>query len=321
MAKKPRSIFIITLLFAYIIFQFLWWEVLLVRQATDITNEKQKIMELTSTDPVLLKSQIEELNHKKQNRIYMIAGEGTVFLLLLLFGIYRVKKYQDQETELNNRQKNFLLSVTHELKTPITATKLQLQTLQKHKLEKEKETELIENALKENERLNKLIDNVLLASRMDIEKVKLNKEQVDASELVLNVLNTYFRNELDKGGISHNIEKGIVLTIDKLIFPSVIINLIENAIKYSFDKLEIVVSLKKQNNSVILSVSDIGVGISDKEKPAVFEKFYRTGNEDIRSTKGTGLGLYIVKNIVDAHGARISISNNNPKGSIFNVEF
>ncbi len=320
MAQKPRSIFIVTLLFAYIIFQFLWWEVLLVKQTTEIANEKQKNIEVNSSDPEILKTQLEELHHKKQNRIYMIAGEGTVFLLLLLFGIYRVKKYQDQERELNERQRNFLLSVTHELKTPITATKLQLQTLQKHKLDKEKENELIENALRENERLNKLIDNVLLASRMDIEKVKLNKEQVNFSEFIVSLLNTYYKNELDKKIIITDLEKDILLSIDKLIFPSVVTNLVENAIKYS-PAAEITISLKKQNGSTVFTVADNGPGIPDKDKDTVFEKFYRIGSEEVRSTKGTGLGLYIVKNIVEAHAGKIKILDNSPKGSIFHVAF
>ena len=146
----------------------MWWEVLLVRQAGEINNERQKLMELSSTNPDTLKAQIDELNHKKQMRIYMIVGEGTVFLLLLLFGAYKVKQYHDRETDLAKQQKNFLLSVTHELKTPIAATKLQLQTILKHQLDKEKEKELIENALKETERLNKLIDNVLLSRRSSL---------------------------------------------------------------------------------------------------------------------------------------------------------
>jgi len=321
MQKKSRSIFIITILFAYIIFQFLWWEVLLVRQATEITTEKQKIAGLTSTDPVLLKQQIGELEHKKKMRIYMIAGEGTVFLLLLLFGIYKVKKYQERETELAAQQKNFLLSVTHELKTPIAATKLQLQTIQKHQLGKEKEKELIENALKETERLNKLVDNVLLASRMETSGIILDKENVDLSSLVNNSMDTYFKSYLLSGELKTEIEPGIFLKTDPAIFPSVVINLVENAIKYSFDKAEVFVSLKRAAQKIILTVSDQGYGIENKEKELVFQRFYRVGSEEVRSTKGTGIGLYIVKQIVEAHGASIQVKDNQPKGAKFIIEF
>ena len=127
--KTPnRSKLIITILFGYIILQFLWWEVLLVRQTTQITNEQQKLTEITSTDAASLEKQIADLQAKKQNRIYMIVGEGTVFLLLLLYAFFRIRKASNKEIELVTQQKNFLLSVTHELKTPIAATKLQLQT-------------------------------------------------------------------------------------------------------------------------------------------------------------------------------------------------
>ncbi|MGZ4038648.1 MAG: sensor histidine kinase, partial [Bacteroidia bacterium] len=235
--------------------------------------------------------------------------------------VIRVKQYHERETELANQQKNFLLSVTHELKTPIAATKLQLQTIQKHQLEKEKEKELIGNALRETERLNKLIDNVLLASRFDNNQIILNRENINISELTESNLQTYFKQAIANGGLKADIEKDIFLSTDAVIFPSLIINLVENAIKYSFDKTEAHVSLKKQNGQIVLRVSDHGLGIPDKEKALVFDRFYRVGSEEIRATKGTGIGLYLVKQITDAHKAVINIKNNDPKGTIFEIIF
>src|SRR4051812_3533876 len=124
MKNRNRSKLIITILFGYIILQFLWWEVLLVRQTSQISNEQQKLTEITSTDAATLEKQIADLQHKKQIRIYMIVGEGTVFLLLLLYAFYRIRKASNKKIKLVNQKKNFLLSVTHELKTPIAATKL-----------------------------------------------------------------------------------------------------------------------------------------------------------------------------------------------------
>lgn len=321
MQKKSKAIIIITLLFTYIVLQFLWWEIVLVKQANEISNEKQKIIELTSSDDKLLKKQINELHEKKQMRIYMIAGEGTVFLLLLLFGVYKVNQYHKRETELIQQQNNFILSVTHELKTPIAATKLQLQTLQKHKLDDEKKQELLSNALNETERLNKLIDNVLLASRLDGNALSLTKENINVSDMITHVTNTYFKSYIEKKELYLFVEPGLFLKTDKIIFPSLIINLIENAIKYSFEKINVSVNLKKENGFVKLIISDTGKGIDEKEKLLIFNKFYRSGNEEVRSTKGTGLGLYIVKNICDAHNGKIYIQNNNPSGSVFYVEF
>ncbi len=318
MKNNSRSILIFTILFGYIILQFLWWEVLLVRQANDIINEKQKIIELTSTDADLLKTQIEELQHKKQMRTYMIVGEGTVFLLLLLFGIFKIKQAYNRETQLVQLQKNFLLSVTHELKTPIASTKLQLQTLLKHpELDSAKQKELIIGAVNETNRLNRLIEDVLLANQAENNNLKISKENFDVSELTEQTVKNYFPNEK----INVKVEKNLFCNGDKLLFPSIVINLVENAIKYSPETEQVKVNLQNKNGKLILEVYDNGIGIPDNEKQNVFEKFYRIGNEETRNAKGTGLGLYIVKKIADAHQARILILNNSPKGTIVNVEF
>jgi two-component system, OmpR family, sensor histidine kinase CiaH len=318
MQKRSRSIFTITVLIAYIILQFLWWETLLVKQATQISDLQQKLTELNSADSEKIRAEVSALQHKKQMRIYMIAGEGTVFLLLLLFGIYKVRKSYERENQLIRQQKNFLLSVTHELKTPIAATKLQLQTILKHQhLDPEKQRQLLNHALNETNRLNRLIEDVLLANQAESGHLKLNKEATNLSELVNDTVQNYFSERITNGELKLNIEKNIQADVDRLFFPSVPVNLIENAIKYSFDKPNVAVSLKQHQNRIQLTVSDQGVGIPESEKDRVFQKFFRIGNEDTRNSKGTGLGLYIVKKIVDAHDGKIQISDNAPKGTSF----
>ncbi len=165
MKTKSRSILFFSILFGYVLLQFTWWEILLVKQNDKIISEKQKLIELSTPDESRLKAEIADLHQKKKMQTVMIVSEGTVFLLLLLFGVYKVKQAHDKENYLNTQQKNFFLSITHELKTPIAATKLQLQTLQKQTLDPAIQQELISNALLETERLNNLIDNVLFASR------------------------------------------------------------------------------------------------------------------------------------------------------------
>ena len=122
----------------------------MVRQSNQIISEKQKLAALSSTDDEIIKRDINALQEKKTMKLYMITGEGTVFLLILLFGVYQVRKSVKKETELAQQQKNFTLSVSHELKTPIAATKLQLQTMLKHDLNREKQIELLNNALNES---------------------------------------------------------------------------------------------------------------------------------------------------------------------------
>ncbi|MBP7807756.1 MAG: two-component sensor histidine kinase [Bacteroidia bacterium] len=319
MKSRNRSKLVITILFGYIIMQFLWWEVLLVRQTSQISNEQQKLMEITSTDAITLEKQINDLQHKKQVRIYMIVGEGTVFLLLLLYAFYRIRKASNKEIELVNQQKNFLLSVTHELKTPIAATKLQLQTLLKHKqLPADQQEQLLTNAVNETNRLNRLIEDVLLANSAD-KNLALNKENVNVSELTEQIILNYFSDKKAKGILKTEIQNGLSATLDKLLFPSIIINLVENAFKYSPDNSQVLISLNNQNGKLNLSVSDNGFGISEKEKSKIFDKFYRVGNEETRNTKGTGLGLYIVEKIVLAHNGTIEVQDNKPNGSVFKV--
>jgi len=321
MKSKSRSIIILSILFGYILLQFLWWEVLLVKQNDRIISEKQKIVELMSTNEFQLKQDIAYLHHKKKMQTLMIVGEGTVFLLLLLFGVYKIKQAYDKEIFLNNQQNNFFLSITHELKTPIAATKLQLQTLQKQKLGEDIQQELIKNALMETERLNMLIDNVLLASRLETGEFISKKEKQNLGEFIAGVLKRYYKNEIQSGELKTDLQQEIYCEIDVNAFPSVITNLVDNALKYSGARKEIVLELSNKTGVLLLKVSDKGYGISDADKTKVFGKFYRAGNEETRRSKGTGLGLYIVNYILKKHNASIKIKDNAPSGSIFEIQF
>jgi K+-sensing histidine kinase KdpD len=321
MKTKSRPTIILTILFGYIILQFLWWEVLLVTQNGKIINEKQKIVELMSTNPAQLKIDIAELHHKKNMQTLMIVGEGSVFLLLLLFGIYKINQAQKKERDLNAQQRNFFLSITHELKTPIAATKLQLQTLQKKQIPEEIKNELISNALVETERLNSLIDNVLIASRIDSGAFLFHLNSQNISELSLKTLNRYYKKEIENLSVKIKIEENVFATVDEDTFPSILTNLIDNALKYSPTKKEVLVQLKSENNKSILSITDCGLGIDTQEKQKIFTKFYRIGNEDTRNTKGTGLGLYIVNTILKNHNSKITVLDNKPNGTIFEIQF
>lgn len=321
MKLKSRSILILTILFGYIILQFIWWEILLVKQTGQIIELKQKIAELQLSNENLLINEIDFLHQKKKTQVLMVVGEGTVFLLLLLFGIHKIRQAQNKEQELNLQQKNFFLSITHELKTPIAATKLQLQTLQKHQLDQVQQKELITNALNETERLNNLIDNLLLANRLDSGEFKFQKQKENISELLLETINRYYKNNITNNELSIDIEKELYIEIDKTAFPSVITNLIDNAFKYSFEVKKVRVSCNKINDKIVLTVKDHGCGITDSDKKKVFDKFFRSGNEETRTTKGTGLGLFIVDYITKKHNGEITLKNNNPKGSIFEITF
>jgi len=312
---------IILVLFGYIIAQFLWWEVLLVRQNLQLVDEKQKLMELSISNSTQLKSEIELLQKSKIKKTLMIVGEGTIFLLLLLYGINLIRKASKRERDLLDQKNNFLLSITHELKTPLATTKLQLQTLKKHQLPIDKQQELIEVAINESNRLNALIDNVLLATRMQQNDYLISKEETNLSEFVSTIINTNYKREIESNELKLEIEPSVYFKIDKIAFPSIITNLIDNAFKYSTETIDVKITLKKNGNAIVFNVIDKGIGINDNEKEQIFNQFYRSGSENIRRTKGTGLGLFIVKYLVEKHSGTVSVKNNNPEGSIFEIIF
>ena len=255
------------------------------------------------------------------NRTSMVIGEGAVFLFLLIVGAYHLHKALKKELKLHDQQKNFLLSVTHELKSPLASIKLYLETILKRDLDKQQQQSFLKNSLKDIERLDDLVENMLIATRIENKSYTFPKEQFNFSEMVARITDRLQIHTCSTQIIKTKIKPGLRLTGDKFALTSVVTNLVENAVKYSPGCAEIEVKLWADNGCVHLEVADQGIGIKDDEKLRIFDKFYRVGSEDTRKTKGTGLGLYIVKQVLDNHQAQIKVKNNRPAGSIFEVTF
>ena len=318
--KRSRPLLIFYLLVAYVFIQFSWWTYSMFQLNNEIAHLKAEVNLLKGESPSEIITTGNELNAKLHRRWVMISSEGAVFCGLLLLGIVQVRRTFKKENQLANQQKNFLLSITHELKSPIASAKLQLQTLQKHELSKEQQQEIIANAINDTERLNNLVENILLAAKIDNHVITLQKEKIDLSEyLTKNMRETI--QLFNYKNIVLDIDRGVSMSVDKINFPSIVLNLIENAVKYSPKNSAITLRLKKQDQKIILKVEDQGIGISDADKKTIFDKFFRVGNEETRKTKGTGLGLYIVKHLVEQHNGVIVVKNNSPKGSVFEIIF
>jgi len=320
-SKKSRPLFVFYLLVAYIFIQFVWWTYSMFQLNAENTRLKTELNLLKGETPQEIVAQGNEMNAKLHKRWLMISSEGAVFIGLLLLGIYQIRKTFKKESELAERQKNFLLSVTHELKSPIASAKLQLQTMQKRELPKEKQQEIISNAINDTDRLNNLVENILLAAKIDNSIFSLHRETINISEYISGNMNQMIGLFNYKQKVVLDIDPGISMSIDRTTFPSIILNLFENAVKYSPGNSTIALSLKKINGKVVLSVKDEGYGIPEESKRNVFEKFYRVGSEETRKTKGTGLGLYIVKHLAEQHNGSVVVRNNQPKGSVFEVIF
>ncbi len=295
--KKQTSI-IFYVLGVYVVLQFCWWGYHLI----DLTRE-------LGTDERIL-----------SNRVTMIIGEGLVFFLILLVGLWKIQSSIKKELRLADRQKNFLLSVTHELKTPVAANKLFWQTVEKRELSIEQQKEIAQKALTENYRLEQLIDNILNASRIENKALQIVREDIDLSAF-LNELIDRFNKRFGEEVIERSIESGLRLKADHFFLETILVNLIENALKYGGKHKAIEVYALKNNGLLSIGVKDQGNGVPTEYRAAIFTKFFRGENEETRSKKGTGLGLFIASEFTKALGGKISYSENSPNGAHFQLTF
>lgn len=296
MKRKHHLLFIILLV--YVCLQASWW----------LFNIYELSAQLTPAD---------EMGRK----FYMILGEGAVFFLIILTGFLLTYRSLNKEIQVGNQQKNFLLAITHELKTPIASLKLYLQTILKRDLDQTKRNEILEKSIKDADRLNGLVENILLATKIDDDGFPLNPENLDLSDMMQTKALELLESSGKEVDVEFFIQPDVKFRGDKDAFDSILTNLMSNALKYAPEKTSMCVTLVQKGGEIALSVSDEGPGIAFEEVDKIFEKFYRSGNEETRSQKGTGLGLYIVKKLVEQHNGIIQVKPNKPKGSIFVASF
>ncbi|UAY51901.1 sensor histidine kinase [Ferruginibacter albus] len=313
--KNLRIIFIIYwFLLAYIIAALIWWFIALNQQNHQMAQYKLAQLKHDAPNYIQIVDEI-QLIEKKKTAQYI--GEGSIFLLLLLTGAVFIYRAVRRQFKQGRQQQHFMMAVTHELKTPIAVTKLNLETLQKRKLTEEQQQHLIANTIQEANRLNALCNNMLLASQMEAGSYTSTKEEINLSELVNECANDFMM-RFSQRIIIVNIENEIFIDGDKLLLQMAVNNLIDNALKYSPKASTVEVSLSKERNIAFVSIKDEGKGIDMSEKQKVFDKFYRMGKTD---GKGTGLGLYLTQKIIRQHNANIFVTDNTPTGSIFTIRF
>ena len=314
-----RPLFAFYILVFSIFIQLGWWGFLLVALNNEVDHLKTEILYYNHNDPAIIAAKQLELKDKLHKRWMMVMGEGTVFLLFMTSGILITRRAFRKEEEVNRQQKNFLLSITHELKSPIASIKLYMQTLQKHDIPIDKQQHFIRQAVTDADRLNLLVENILLASQLDGSNHSYHKSLINLSELFKDKLNSNLVHEERKIKLLYTLDEAIDVLADPVAMISLLNNLLENAVKYSPAQSSVKIELQKVRDKAVLRVIDEGAGIPEDKKRLVFQKFYRIGNEETRKTKGTGLGLYIVKHIVNGHLGTIQIIDNKPQGTIFEV--
>ncbi|GAC1418598.1 MAG: hypothetical protein NVS1B13_23170 [Flavisolibacter sp.] len=306
----------------YIIAALLWWALSLERQnETMYQLRKDHLFSLNkNTSSPQFKKDLNYIRQLEIKNIYMYASEGIAFLALILIGAIFIYRSVRRQFKVQQQQQNFVMAITHELKTPIAVSRLNLETMQRHNLDEKRKEKLVQMTLQETLRLDTLINNILISSQLDGNSYVVEKEDLNFSDLATDVARQ-FSLRYPERILSEQISPEVDIVGDPLLLKLLISNLLENAHKYSSKEKNITLVLYLKENHVVLEVKDEGCGIKVEEKKNVFEKFYRIGNEQTRRAKGTGLGLFICKKIAEDHGAFITIADNQPIGSNFIVTF
>lgn len=293
--KSRRAYILLYFLVIYVFAQLCWWGFSMFEAYSELSELKG------------------EYYLTKVNR--MLLGEGSVFLVILILAVWYIRKVIKKEIDLSLQQQNFLLAVTHELKTPIASSKLNTQTFIKNidKLSREQKEKLLSNTNQDLKRLDRLVENILVSTKLQAESdVFLDKKKINLNTHIHKVISLLPNtNNIERVKISDNMECSIIFDEDSL--TSILLNLIENALKYSQKDVFI------RFNQSTIEVIDQGNGVKDKTK--IFDQFYREENEETRTSKGSGLGLFIVKKLCEINNASILIKDNHPSGSIFVVNF
>jgi signal transduction histidine kinase len=249
-----------------------------------------------------------------------------MFLLIggiLLFGFLLSFRAVSHELELARMKSDFVSTISHEFKSPLTSIRQISEMLQNKRVPSEERREKYYDILvDQSDRLSLLINNVLDFSKLEEGKRKFQFESVNLETFLEDIITTMQHRIQHEGfSIQKEIESSLpVIKIDKSAISQAIYNLIDNAIKFSGEKREIILRGYSEDGHINFSVQDFGVGIKSEDLDKIFDRFYRCGEELTRTVKGSGLGLTIVKQIVEAHGGTIEVNSEPEKGSTFTIQ-
>jgi signal transduction histidine kinase len=250
---------------------------------------------------------------------FMILG---VLSVLMIGGLVLTYRSVNKQVALARLKSDFVSNVSHELRTPLALIRLYAETLELGRIStQEKKHEYYSIIRKESERLSALINNILDFSRIEAGRKEYDFRETDIAELVHNTLDSY-RYQIEQQGfaLEEQIDPGIpAVKVDREAIARALVNLVNNALKYSDSEKFLAVRLYRDQSVLKLEVSDRGIGIERNEQARIFEKFYRTCDPLVHNTKGSGLGLSLVRHITQAHGGGVEVESTPGHGSKFTV--
>lgn len=249
---------------------------------------------------------------------WFILTEGIVLLVAILIGVYVIFIYWRRQASLNRAQKRFINQVTHELKSPLSSLQLHLDTIQMRPPKPEQLNQFVGLMQKDCERLGGLVDNLLMANRLEHKGAELNQQIGNFSQMVETYLREKSATLPENVSIAWRIEPDLTIRFDPDSMETVLRNLLENATLYAGDTPHIKIELKRNANMAELIFSDNGSGVPRKYRKKIFKMFYRVKHQG-KTIRGSGLGLFIVRNIIDLHGGRIWLDTGTEKGATFRL--
>ncbi|MCC6399236.1 MAG: HAMP domain-containing histidine kinase [Flavobacteriales bacterium] len=307
---QRRTLLLFGILAVYIVLQSLWWAYLLVRKDQEMQGLIDAFHLATDTD-----------SGRAERTFRMVVGEGVVFLALLIAALVLTYRAIRRDLQLARAQRNFLLAVTHELRTPIAGAKLNVQTLQRRSLSPEQREALAARAVGDLDRLAALTDKVLLAARAEETDLPLEVGPVDAAEVLRQAVDQARGTALAAHTVELDAPESLTARAEALAMRSVVDNLLENAGKYTPPGSVVRVSLHRRGDGAVLEVADEGPGVPEDERERIFQRLYRGGDESTRRTQGTGLGLYIARRLMRRMGGTLTVRNAPQGGAIFAASF
>lgn len=271
---------------------------------------------------IVIQPELENLERTAARETLLYGLLLGVIVVLMIMGAILIVRDISRETETTRLKTEFVHNISHELKTPLTLIRLYGETLQrKEDLKDNEKREAYEIITKESERLSHLINNVLDFSRIDMGRKEFNFTRGSLSRVVQETLDSY-RYHLGKKGFV--VKEEIAPDLPEMNFDgeaaaSVLVNLLSNVMKFSPNEKEVTVKLFRRNWQAVLQVADKGIGISPQDRSRIFKRFYRAKNDVVSETRGSGLGLTLVKHITEAHGGTVEVESEPGKGSVFSI--
>lgn len=271
---------------------------------------------------IQIKLKDENLINEFVTRRSWIYGISSVLLLVaMLLGVTLILRDIAREKRLARLRSDFISNVTHELKTPLTSIRMYAESLMMGRVKSASgQKEYLSVVVNESERLKRMINNILEFSKMGKAKQEYHPVESNLSEILFAAIRelNYWLEEKEFA-LNTEIDQNIVVKVDPEKFQQVFTNLLSNAIKYSGDSKKIYVRLFQNSSAVITEVEDEGIGIAKENQTKIFEEFYRVEQQESGDISGTGLGLTVVKGIVEAHKGKILVESKPGKGSKFSV--